>query len=230
MPIIVVCPGCRKSFKVSEKFAGKSGACPKCKHPIKVPTAAEEVKVHAPAEFAEGGRGVEGKLALKPIERVETKLTPVRAVLMVGSALLVLLVTWAGGKAGVFRNPLVDAGGLLLLSPVLVLAAYTFLRDDELEPYGGVALYIRAGLCALVYAILWGVIAYLDNKGVLTSELYTWIFVASPILVAGSLTALASLDLDFGSSVFHFAFYMLITIVLRWIAHIEWAWQTGSRQ
>ena len=39
MSIIVVCPGCKKSFKVSDKYAGKSGACPNpdCKATIKVP-------------------------------------------------------------------------------------------------------------------------------------------------------------------------------------------------
>ena len=56
MSIVVVCPGCRKSFKVSDKFAGKSGPCPNCKRTLQVPTKAEEVKVHAPEAFAGGGK------------------------------------------------------------------------------------------------------------------------------------------------------------------------------
>ena len=45
--------------------------------------------------------------------------------------------------------------GLLLVSPVLVVAAYTFLRDDELEPYRGLPLLIRSAACAAAYAVLW---------------------------------------------------------------------------
>ena len=37
MSIPVVCPGCRTRFKVSDRFAGQSGACPKCKAKIEVP-------------------------------------------------------------------------------------------------------------------------------------------------------------------------------------------------
>ena len=63
MSIPVICRGCHARFKVSDKFAGKSGACPKCKATINVPTKEEEVKVHAPAEFAAGGRGRGGRFA-----------------------------------------------------------------------------------------------------------------------------------------------------------------------
>ena len=55
MSILVVCPGCHKSFNVDDKHAGKTGACPKCKAKITVPTKEAEVTVHAPTEFAAGG-------------------------------------------------------------------------------------------------------------------------------------------------------------------------------
>ena len=80
MSILVVCPGCRKSFKVSDRFAGKSGPCPSCKATIQVPTKSEEVKVHAPTAFADGGRSTTGQLLTKPIARKETRLGPVMAV------------------------------------------------------------------------------------------------------------------------------------------------------
>ena len=58
---------------------------------------------------------------------------------------------------------------LLVISPLLVVTPYTFLRDDELEPFRGNALYIRASTCALAYAILWGAftlaVARLDHVG-----------------------------------------------------------------
>jgi hypothetical protein len=73
MSIIVVCPGCLKSFKVSDKFAGKSGPCPKCKRTLQVPTKETEVKIHVPEAFAGGGKSAAGKLITKPIARVNAK-------------------------------------------------------------------------------------------------------------------------------------------------------------
>ena len=238
MSILVVCPGCHKSFKVSDKFAGKSGACPnpKCKATIKVPTKEEEVKVHAPAEFAGGGRDTAGKLVGKPIARTETKLAPVTAAAIACSALAVLLVTWAGGKAGLFvregvegpeANLLWCAIGLLLVSPPLVVAGYTFLRDDELEPYRGLALYVRSAICGLVYVLLWGVYSKLAGT-VLTGDLWQWIFVIPPLLVAGALIALACLDLEFGSGFFHYVFYVLVTVLLGWVAGMGWVWEVAG--
>ena len=60
MSIIVVCPGCLKSFKVSDKFAGKKGPCPNCKRTLQVPTKEQEVQVHAPEAFAGGGKNASG--------------------------------------------------------------------------------------------------------------------------------------------------------------------------
>jgi hypothetical protein len=225
MPIIVVCPGCRKSFKVSKRFAGKSGACPRCKHRLRVPTLAEQVRVGAGDEARGGNHRARNRRAIKPIARTELVLKPVAVAALVAICLSTLAITWAGGKAGMFQNRLLDLCGLLLLSPPLVVAAYAFLRDDEREPYRGRALYLRAGLCALAYTALWGVIVYFDSRNILSGELYTWIFVASPVLVIGALAALASLDLDFGSSILHYASYLLVTIVLRWLAGIAWTWQ-----
>lgn len=220
MPILVVCPGCHKRFSVSDKFAGKSGACPNCKTAIKVPSQAEEVKVHAPTEFATGGRSTTGKLITKPIERQQTRVQPVTAVAVGAVVLTVALVTWMAGDL-IQRNLEVRFLGLLLVSPPLVVAAYTFLRDNDLEPYQGTSLYVRSAICALSYMALWGVYSYLAGR-VLSGELWEWIFVLPPFLAAGALIALASLDLDFGSGFLHYAFYVLVTVLLSWFAGIHW--------
>ena len=102
MSIIVVCPGCLKSFKVSDKFAGKSGPCPNCKRTLQVPAKEQEVKVHAPEAFAGGGKSTSGKLVTKPIARVNAKLHPVTTTLVAAAALLVLLATWFGRHLGLF--------------------------------------------------------------------------------------------------------------------------------
>lgn len=228
MSILVTCPSCRSRFQVSDKFAGQTGPCPKCKSPIRVPEKSEEVVVHAPAEFASGGRTASGALATKPIARKDTKLEPVAVVAMAAAALTVVLVTWVLGRSDVFEKFIaVRAIGLLLVSPPLVLAGYTFLRDDELEPYRGVSLYVRAGICAVAYMALWGGYSFLADR-MLTGEIWVWAYVAPPFLALGALAALAALDLDFGSGFFHYSFYLLATILLRWIGGMGWLWQSSA--
>ena len=229
MSIFVVCPGCRKRFNVSDQFAGKTGPCPKCKTTIRVPEKSEEVQVHAPTKFGEGGRSVTGELLTKPIERKVVSLNPVVGVAIVGAALVVLAVTWVIGRAGLFEGNLVASGiGLLLISPPLVVAGYTFLRsEDELEPYRGLVLYIRAGICSLAYIGLWWLFDRVAGQA-LTGELWNWFFVAPPFFFVGALIALACLELDFGSAFFHYCFYVLLTIVLRWAAGAGWVWQISG--
>ena len=48
MAIDVTCIKCHTRFQVSEKFAGKSGPCPKCKNTIKIPELKDQVVIHAP--------------------------------------------------------------------------------------------------------------------------------------------------------------------------------------
>jgi hypothetical protein len=226
MSILVVCSGCRARFQVSDQYAGKSGPCPKCKALIQIPTPQEQVTIHGPAEFASGGRNAAGQLVAKPIARQEIKVRPAVAVAVGAAVVAVFMLTWAGGT--VLQGWLLARGlGLLLVSPPLVLAAYAFLRDDELEPYSGSALYLRTAICAVVYVALWGAFGYAAQQA-LTGEVWNWLFVAPPFVIIGALTALACLDLDFGSACFHYAFYLLVTIVLRWTAGMGWLWQSAA--
>jgi hypothetical protein len=236
MSILVVCPGCHKRFKVNDKVAGKSGGCPHCRATIRVPGKGEEVTVHAPTEFAGGGRSTAGKLVLKPIARRETRLSAAMAAVVGGGALVALLVAWLGGKTGILvgqgtggpqANPVFCAIGLLLITPPLVVGAYSFLRDDELEPYQGTALYVRSAICSLSYVGLWGVYGYVAGTA-LSGELWQWFFILPPFLVSGALVALACLDLEFGSSFFHYVFYVMITALLGWVAGIRLLVEAGT--
>jgi hypothetical protein len=212
---------------VSDKFAGKSGPCPHCKTVIRVPTKEEEVKVQEPEAAPPGARGAP---APKPILRTETKATPVGILLICVSALVVLIVTAVLGRAEFFVDGAVlkSAIGLLLVSPPLVVAGYSFLRDDEdLSPYRGKVLYLRAAICSVLYIALWGVYSYLSGR-VLTGELWTWVYVVPPFLVVGASAALATLDLDFGSGFFHYCFYLFATVLLRWLAGLGWVWQIAE--
>jgi hypothetical protein len=230
MSIVVVCPGCLKSFKVSDRFAGKSGPCPSCKRTLQVPTKEEEVKIHTPEAFAGGGRSTTGKLVTKPIDRVNAKLRPVATALIAAATLLVLLATWLGRHLGlfdcckVFDIPIAAIVGLLAVSPPLTIAAYEMLRDDELEPYRGRGLLVRSCGCGLAFAALWGVFALLASRGVITGEWWNWIVVLLPLVPIGGLAAMGAFDLEFGDAVFHYSFYLLATGLLRWVAGMKWIW------
>jgi len=207
---------------VSEKFAGKQGPCPKCQTVITIPKLEEQVVVHAPP--AEGTkRAAVDQKAFKPIARKETK---VSALMMVAIGAGIMLVL---GVALTLRFGLEDVpAGLLgvcacLLAPPLVWSGYAFLRDDELEAYRGNALALRVAICSVVYALMWGVYAWVPSLvlGVNQLELFHFLLLIPPIFVVGALAPLSTLDLDFGTGLIHFAWYVLITMVLCFIAGVD---------
>jgi hypothetical protein len=227
MPILVTCPGCKKSFNVDDKFAGKTGPCPHCKTKITVPQKQPEVTVHAPAEFSGGGKSTTGKMLLKPIARQEARITPLRIAAIAGGALAAIAYAAAirmmAGEPGSMKQIVLCGAGLLAIAPVLAVAAYLVLRDVELEPYRGKELYIRAGICGMVYALLWGVFAYV--RGVLFKdtpiELFMWLFIAPPFFVVGGMAGKFSFDLETANGFFHYAFYVAVTILLGLIAGVS---------
>lgn len=226
MPIQVTCQKCHKRFSVSEKFAGKSGPCPKCNATIKIPTADEEVVIHAPDNY--GPTDSSGKAILKPIEREEVETNPVAVVGIVGGVILSIVVAIA--LRMLYPQPadatsveptlwwILSAGAALLAGP-LVLAGYWFLRNDELEPHKGSELALRVSICALIYAALWGGYALMKAKLFPNSppEMFHFAFIGPVFLAAGGATALATLDLDFGNGAIHYAFYLLVTVLFCFI-------------
>ena len=211
MPISVLCPGCKARFSVSEKFAGKKGPCPKCKTVVTVPDApVAEVKIHVPEEFASGGKDSKGRAVGKPIPRSETRVQPVLITAVVATVLGSLGICFAARHLAE-KLPLIVVG-LAFLSPAVAVAGYSFLREEELEPYRGRELWIRATICGVVYAILWGV--YWRIWPALPGEIYQWLLVAPPIIGVGALAALATFDLDYGSGALHYCFYLMMTLIL----------------
>lgn len=221
MPISVICPSCHARFQVSDKFAGQTGPCPKCKAPIRVPKKEEEVVVHAPDNY--GPKDQSGRAVLKPISRAETKITSVGIVGMIAACLGTLVVAFIIGQG--YRDA--DGGptvipfalmavGATLLGPPISVAAYGLLRDQELEPHRGLNLWLRALVCGAIYAVLWGVYWYLKNSlfdGEV--ELFQLVFIGPVLAGLGGLAAMASLELDYMSGVMHYGIYLLLTVLLR---------------
>lgn len=216
MAINVVCTGCRSRFTVSEKFAGKKGPCPKCKAIITIPALADQVVIHAPEEA--GPKDAKGRPVLRPIFREETTFSPLMAVVIGVAVLTVLLLTWILRPAtGQQASLVVLSLGALLLAPPLAWSGYTFLRNDENQPFYGQELWTRVGLCGLAYAAIWGltwgVNAYLfEGAGFEFSAVF---FVIPIMVVAGAAAAQAILDFEFFTGILHYGLYLAVTVVLR---------------
>jgi hypothetical protein len=228
MPIDVTCVKCHTRFQVSEKYAGKKGPCPKCKTIIQVPTAAEQVVVHAPE--MSGPKDSKGQSVLKPIARTETKLSRPMIIGICASIFVVLLLAFllrVAFPGGSLPLPLLILGAVLL-APPLSYAAYHFLRNDELAPFTWQELTLRLIAPSLVYPAIWGlywfIIAYLD----LPTDGLLLIGAIPIVVVIGAFTAQASLDLEFGAAAFHYTTYLAVTILLRVILGMSAFWHAPN--
>lgn len=212
MPIPVICPGCSSQFTVSDKFAGLTGPCPKCKKPITVPALVKAVTIHEPESPV---KAATGRPAIVSVPRL-VEPAPVLAFAAAGGAAAVaMMLAWLIGF--LFRPAAPPAGlligGAFVVALPCVFLGYAVIRDRELAPLTGTGLVLRGLICALVYTGLWCV------KGVLpadaTAEMWQWLFLGPIFLLPGALAALATLELDWGPAVGHFSLYVLVTAVLR---------------
>ena len=215
MAIQVICPGCRSTFTVSDKFAGRTGPCPKCKKPITVPSnAVKEVKIHGPED--EPARP--GRASATPIVFVEHHVPKAAFMAVAVGAVATLLLAlvarllWGPGQAPVW---LLAATACIVAMPC-AWVGYQLVRDRDLEPYFGRPLLLRTAICGAVYAALWLVKGFLPPE--LTNEMWPWVYLGPPFLFAGALAALATLDLDWGTGAAHFSLYVMFTALLRWLA------------
>lgn len=228
MPIQVTCPGCLKRFSVADKFAGQKGPCPNCKQTITIPKKEDEVVIHAPDHSEAGAIGAGGRHALKTYRWKDTKFQPLVFTGVIGAVLVAVLVALVVRSQGLpdtwLRALALKACAAMALGPPLAWAGYTFLRDAELEAYQGVPLILRSVACGLVYALLWGVFAFLGHRffgpDAMKNGLEIWqmVVLLVPVFAGGTLAAFASFDLDPGSAFFHCAMYFAVTVILRLVA------------
>ncbi len=231
MPITVVCAGCKSRFTVSDQFAGRTGPCPKCKKPLTVPKpAAQSVVIHEP-EAPVSSSASSGRAPTAPLKKRDRPVPATAFFLaaggaftfMIAAAILPLIYPPAtdegGGSASMIPAWLLLAGALAAAIPA-VLLGYAAVRNRELEPYRGRPLFVRSLICAAIYATLWGVrgLIPLLNPDWQLTDMYEWLMVGPLFVAAGSLAALATLDLEWGNAAVHFSFYVLFTALLRWLA------------
>ncbi|MFM8890908.1 MAG: hypothetical protein ACKOTB_04645, partial [Planctomycetia bacterium] len=154
MAIRVLCGGCRTTFTVSDKFAGRTGPCPKCKKPITVPAApVKEVTIHGPEE-EQAARP--GRPPLAPIEFKEEPIPSAAYVAVAAGGLVLLIMAFlarlACGVGGV--PPWMIGAGVSLAAMPCAWLGYEIMRNRDLEPYRGRTLLIRTAVCGAVYAAL----------------------------------------------------------------------------
>ena len=218
MPISVVCNGCKTRFAVSEKFAGQTGPCPKCKKPITIPKpAAQSVTIHEPespaAAASPGGHG-----STVPFRRVDRPVSTLTLVLLGAVAVGLLVAAFVVGRAypeGTIPPWLLLSAAFAVAIPCVVLG-YAAVRDREREPWRGMPLLVRTLCCAAVYAGLWAVKGMMPADA--TAEMWQWIYLAPVFGLPGALAALVALELDWGQAITHFSFYVLVTALLRYLA------------
>jgi hypothetical protein len=221
MPIAVTCPNCLTRFTVNEKFAGKSGPCPKCKGTIKIPAKSEEVVIHAPAE--KGPKDVRGKSIFKPIRREEAKIrwpmvaTTTAVALLLVVVALALRITQTSPPLGLV------ALAVPLLAIPIVLGGYWFLRDDELQGYTGQELWIRSGICGLAFSLGWVLYAWIpaylsDYASVVEMTTLEMLLMIAVMIAIGTIAATLSLELEVLQGLSLYMLYFIVTFSLAWIS------------
>lgn len=219
MPIQVTCRHCLKRFQVSDKFAGKTGPCPNCKKPIEIPGLDEEVVIHAPRDDAP--KDSTGQSVLKPITRKETDFTKqgilITAGIIVAVFAVAVMVRITGQQgAALFWAKLI---GLLVLAPPLVWAGYTFLYDQEREPYVGPELRNRVLICSAIFAALWCIYAFvptyvfeLDQAAEMS---WTVFGITLCVMIAlGALASAGAFELEYFSGIIHAGLYFIVIVLL----------------
>jgi cation transport ATPase len=232
MKIPVTCPTCLTRFEVDQKFAGKKGPCPKCKAVIQVPALESAVVIHSPE--GDGPKDSKGQLVLKPITRQETKVTRKGIAIVVGLVAVAIIVAVAVRLSGIvveaenFRSAAVlgiSFLGIVLLAPPLVFAGYSFVRDQELEPYRGKELWVRIAIMTGVLAASWLVYAFLPAYLFEFDYAYNapyWLFGVTMIAMfgIGTFAAVATFELESVNGFALSALYYLSVLGLALIAGI----------
>ena len=221
MSIRVTCNKCHARFNVSDKFAGQTGPCPKCKTPIKIPTASEKVTIAAP--ISSGPVDSTGQAIVKPIKRKETKLTTLQLILIgagiVGFFVICIMMKSFIPEAIDVPYWLLGIGAILLAVP-LVYSGYGFLRDPDLESFKGQELGARIGICCGVFALTWSAlpIAYWTFNN--NYEVGSYVLAGTAMLVAGGVTSMFCFEFDFFIGVVHYGLYMALGLMGRFLAGI----------
>lgn len=118
--------------------------------------------------------------------------------------------------------------GAILLAPAIAFGGYTFLRNDELEPYRGRALLVRLLIITVAYPLMWGVywavFGYFSGNFEGGPPLMALAIVVPLLILAGAFAAHATLDFEYGTALLHCCMYLSATVLLRLIIGLPPHW------
>jgi hypothetical protein len=226
MAIQVTCPGCLKRFSVADQHAGKQGPCPNCKKAITIPKLEDQVIIH---EQPTGPVDSKGRSVLKTFRRKDSKFSPLIAGAAVGGLLLAVVAAVLmkdAVQANTFASIGIMVAGAALLGPFLAAAGYMFLRDDELEPYHGAQLWLRAIACGVVFALAWVLFGFILSRFTTPEqiaeglEFWQLLIPLAVMFMVGLLGGYAALDLEPISAVMLFALFFICTGLLRLVMEL----------
>lgn len=219
MAIRVTCNKCHKRFNVSDKFAGQTGPCPNCKASIKIPDKSEEVVIHAPTP--KGPTDTQGRAIVDPIRRKETTLSAVQwtiiGVCIAGFLAVSFLMQSMIPEKKDFPWWLLGLSAFAI-APPLVYAAYSFLRNQELDFFVGSELWARVLICSAVYALTWLAMPLAAYGFGDSYELGSYVTAGIAMLGIGGLTGMLTFDMDYFMGTVHFGLYMGVCLVGRSLA------------
>ncbi len=220
MPIQVTCPKCHTRFKVSEKFAGQKGPCPKCKEVIKVPKAEEEVVIHAPVSGPVDGKG---RQILKPLKRKDNKFSTLQLLTMVGSIIAFLIGALfvqfsVEDKLGMPMWMMVVP--MAIVAPMVAYGAYNILKDQELDSFVGQELWLRVVICGAIYALLWAAMPLAKYAFGDRYDTGSWILALIGMLGVGGATGMLSFDFDYTMGLIHYGLFLGLCLIARVLAGI----------
>lgn len=231
MAIPVTCPGCLKRFSVSDQFAGRTGPCPNCQKPIKIPDKSEEIVIHAPADA--GPKDSAGKAILNPLRRKEVKLgMPVILGASLGS-FSILAIAFGLGLSGEQPPTVLLALASVVLAVPLVILGYWFLQNDELEGFAGPQLYARCGIVSAIFAALWAVYAFvpayvLGHESMADYSGLEMVIILPVMIAIGTVASVLALELEVAQGVLHYMLYLAVTFLLAWLAGTHLASPLGG--
>lgn len=224
MAIRVICPGCMTRFEVGDKFAGKTGPCPKCAHLIQIPK--ENLVVHAPDEIPSSGKpGKPGRprITAHPMVRLRFIVTLPRVMLSLMGVIAVLIACWGVSYLPTsLPKSLLTGICLLGVTFPMVCFGYMMIRDDEdLEIFLGNELYRRSFWVSLGFFVTWLVMEFF--MALMTPGPWFFIYLA-PLAVLGAFVAVIVFNTDFNRGISLFLLIALCIIILRGIVFAPQGW------
>lgn len=223
MAIQVTCGKCFTRFTVSEKFAGQTGPCPKCKSVITIPSAATQVVIH---ERESAAKDTTGRPLSRPVFREEAPISAIHWTIAVCTALIMLVVAIVGRNLySVETFPWWALGfGALICSWPVSLVGYIVLRNPEAGGFGGQELWLRVAVVAIGFAALWGfaplaAFAFADSVG--KPSFLSQSVAMVVLMLAGAGISMLALDLDYLYGIVHSVSYAVLCILMRMLAGLS---------